>query len=82
MGPKRGEAPGGGHRAGVTPVERARTTFWRRHLRALAAGSMDVRVYETDYLAQSHWHGFRYRIGEMRGLDRKQHAVEIAPFAA
>ncbi|MEO9137242.1 MAG: NAD(P)/FAD-dependent oxidoreductase [Casimicrobiaceae bacterium] len=77
---KLGDALGRRDRAEITLVECARTHFWKPHLHELAAGSMDVRVYETDYLAQSHWHGFRYRIGEMRGLDRKQHAVEIAPF--
>src|SRR5262247_3657875 len=59
-------------KAHVTLVEKARTHFWKPHLHELAAGSMDLRVYETDYLAQSHWHGFYYRIGEMIGLDRAQ----------
>ena len=31
---------------------------------------MDLDVHEIDYLAQSHWHHFRYRVGEMVGLDR------------
>ena len=25
---------------------------------------MDIGLYQTDYLAQSHWHHFRYRVGE------------------
>ena len=37
---------------------------------------MDIGVYEIDYLAQAHWHHFRYRIGEMIGLDRKRRAVD------
>jgi NADH dehydrogenase len=41
---------------------------------------MDLGVYETSYLAQSHWHFFRYRVGEMIGLDRKQRTVAVAPF--
>jgi NADH:quinone reductase (non-electrogenic) len=64
----------------VTLIERARTHFWKPHLHQLAAGSMDVRVYETDYLAQSHWHHFRYRIGRMEGLDRAQRHVRVASF--
>ena len=67
-------------RAEVTLIECARTHFWKPHLHELAAGSMDLRVYETDYLAQSHWHSFRYRIGEMTGLDRAGHLVHVAPF--
>ena len=31
---------------------------------------MDVDDHELDYLAQAHWHHFRYRYGEMIGLDR------------
>ena len=46
----------------------------RPRLEAQAArdrrGSMDMAAHEVDYLAQAHWHGFRYRIGEMTGLDR------------
>ena len=64
----------------VTLIERARTHFWKPHLHQLAAGSMDVRVYETDYLAQSHWHRFRFLLGAMRGLDRARHVVQVAPF--
>jgi NADH dehydrogenase len=41
---------------------------------------MDIAVYDTDYLAQSHWHSFRYRIGEMTGLDRQRRQVHVAAF--
>jgi NADH dehydrogenase len=64
----------------VTLVEHARTHFWKPHLHQLAAGSMDVRVYETDYLAQAHWHHFRFVLGAMEGLDRARHVVRVAPF--
>jgi NADH dehydrogenase len=49
-------------------------------LHEIAAGSMDLGSYETNYLAQSNWHGFRYRIGEMTGLDRARREVHVAPF--
>jgi NADH dehydrogenase len=68
------------NKAHVTLVERARTHFWKPHLHEIAAGSMDLGVYQTDYLAQSHWHYFRYRIGEMVGLDRARRQVSVAPF--
>jgi len=76
---KLGDTLGRGKRADITLVECARTHFWKPHLHQLAAGSMDVRVYETDYLAQSHWHHFRYRVGRMNGLDRAQRLVLVAP---
>src|SRR5258706_12503889 len=67
-------------RAHVTLVEKARTHFWKPHLHEIAAGSVDLHVRATDYLAQSFWHGFRYRIGEMVGLDRARREVLVAPF--
>src|SRR6476469_7623919 len=77
---KLGNTLGRRGQAEITLIERARTHFWKPHLHELAAGSMDVRVYETDYLAQAHWHGFAYRIGEMTGLDRHRRNVQVAPF--
>jgi NADH dehydrogenase len=63
--------------AHVTLIEKARSHFWKPHLHEIAAGSMDLHVHATDYLAQSHWHGFRYRVGEMVGLDREQRLVLV-----
>ena len=66
--------------AHITLIEKQRTHFWKPHLHEIAAGSMDIAVYETNYLAQAHWHHFRYRIGEMIGLDRELREVTVAPF--
>ena len=38
-----------------------------------------MSAHEVGYLAQSHWHHFRYRIGEMVGLDRTRREVLVAP---
>src|ERR1700676_2210183 len=56
--------------ADIALIERARTHLWKPLLHEVAAGSMDVARHELDYLAQAHWHGFRYRFGEMIALDR------------
>lgn len=64
----------------VTLIERARTHVWKPKLHEIAAGSMDIAQHEVDYLAQSYWHGFRYRIGEMVGLDRERREVQVAPY--
>src|SRR5262252_854098 len=64
-------------RASVTLVECARTHLWKPLLHAVAAGSLDPGEYEVNYLAQAHWHGFRYRFGEMIGLDRAKREVRI-----
>lgn len=64
--------------ARVTLVEKSRTHLWKPLLHSVAAGSMDPSEHELNYLAQAHWHHFRYRIGEMVGLDRARKAVRVA----
>jgi NADH dehydrogenase len=66
--------------AQVTLVDRARAHLWKPLLHEVAAGSMDLGVHTLDYLAQSHWHHFRYRVGEMVGLDRVRREIHVAPF--
>ena len=64
----------------ITLIERNRTHVWKPKLHEIAAGSMDISAHEVDYLAQSYWHGFRYRIGEMIGIDRDRRQVLVAPY--
>lgn len=70
-----GEKLGKRRRASVTLVDRARTHLWKPLLHSVAAGSMDPGGHELDYLAQAHWHHFRYRYGEMTGLDRARKKI-------
>ena len=65
--------------AQVTLVDRARVHLWKPLLHAVAAGSMDPGGHELDYLAQARWHHFRYRLGEMVGLDRTAREIRLAP---
>ena len=62
-----GDTLGRRKQAEVTLIERKRTHVWKPKLHEIASGSMDMSAHEVDYLAQSHWHHFRYRIGEMIG---------------
>jgi NADH dehydrogenase len=64
-------------RAQVTLVERARTHLWKPLLHEVAAGSLDPGQYEVNYLAQAHWHGFRYRFGAMIRLNRAAKEVQL-----
>jgi NADH:ubiquinone reductase (H+-translocating) len=73
-----GDRLGRRRRASVTLIESARTHLWKPLLHEVAAGSMDPGEYEVNYLAQAHWHGFRYRLGEMIGIDRSAKQVHIA----
>ena len=67
-----------GHRIHVTLIDRERVHVWKPKLHEIAAGSMDMAQHEVDYLAQAHWHRFRYRIGAMIGLDRGRREVHVA----
>src|ERR1700730_2249386 len=73
-----GDRLGRRSRASITLVECARTHRWKPLLHAVAAGSLNPGEYELNYLAQGHWHGFRYRLGEMVGLDRIQKKVHLS----
>jgi len=64
--------------ADITLIEKKRTHVWKPKLHEIAAGSMDMSAHEVGYLAQSHWHHFRYRVGEMVGLDRERREVLVA----
>lgn len=63
----------------VTLVDRSRFHLWKPLLHEVAAGTMDPDEHELDYLAQAHWHHFRFRHGEMTGLDRARKEVLLAP---
>jgi NADH:ubiquinone reductase (H+-translocating) len=67
-------------KADITLIDRTRTHVWKPKLHEIAAGSMDMSAHEVGYLAQSHWHHFRYRVGAMTGLDRERREVQVAPY--
>ena len=41
---------------------------------------MDPDKHQLDYLAQAHWHHFKFRLGNMDGLDRAKKEVYVAAF--
>ena len=75
---KLGDSLGRPNRAQITLVERARIHIWKPHLHEVAAGTMDVDRDAVNYLAQAADHYFRYRLGEMIGLDRTRREVHLA----
>ena len=74
-----GDSLGRRARARITLVDCARTHVWKPLLHEIAAGSMDVDRHELDYLAQAHWHHFRFQLGRMTGLDRTKRVIVAAP---
>ncbi|MER2268750.1 NAD(P)/FAD-dependent oxidoreductase [Methylobacterium oxalidis] len=75
---KLGDKLGRRRKAHVTLVDRARTHIWKPLLHEVAAGSLDVGHHAVDYLHHAHEHHFRYRIGEMTGLDRGTRTIQLA----
>ena len=75
-----GDTLGRRGRAEITLIDRNRTHVWKPKLHEIAAGSMDMSAHEVSYLAQAHWHHFRYRVGAMVGLDRARREVLVAPY--
>jgi NADH dehydrogenase len=73
-----GDRLGKRRRAEITLVDRVRTHLWKPLLHEVAAGSMNLDQHALDYLAQAHWHHFRYRYGEMTGIDRSKREVRLA----
>ena len=74
-----GDRLGRRRRADITLIDKARAHLWKPLLHEIAAGTMDLGHHELNYLAQSYWHHFHYRIGEMIGLDRARREVRVAP---
>jgi NADH dehydrogenase len=73
-----GQSPGRAGRARITLVDRSRTHIWKPLLHSIAAGSLRRSQHELNYLAQAHWRHFRYRNGEMAGLDRAGKTITLA----
>ncbi len=67
-------------KAEITLIDHTRTHVWKPLLHEIAAGSMDPDKHVLDYMAQAHWHHFRFRLGSLDGLDRSKKEVYIAPF--
>lgn len=64
--------------AQVSLIEKSRTHIWKPLLHEIAAGSMDTAQHELEYQAQGYWHGFKFRYGEMTGVDREKRLVYLA----
>lgn len=77
---KLGDTLGRKGKAQITLIDRTRTHVWKPLLHEIAAGSMNPDKHELEYMAQAHWHHFRFRLGSMDGLDRAKKEVTIAPF--
>ncbi|MEE9595775.1 MAG: NAD(P)/FAD-dependent oxidoreductase [Acidiferrobacterales bacterium] len=69
----------GKNRAAITLIDKSRTHIWKPLLHDVAAGVLDVGEDQLEYLAQARWHHFRFLLGRMERLDRKERVVQLAP---
>ena len=75
-----GDSLGKKNKAVITLIDSTRTHVWKPLLHEIAAGSMNPEKHELEYMAQAHWHHFRFRLGRMDGLNRATKEVTIAPY--
>jgi NADH dehydrogenase len=75
-----GDSLGKKNKAAITLIDSSRTHVWKPLLHEIAAGSMDPEKHELNYLAQAHWHHFKFRLGRMNGLDRKKKEVLLGAY--
>jgi len=77
---KLGDSLGRKGRAQITLIDKTKTHVWKPLLHEIAAGSMDPDKHELNYLAQAHWHHFKFRLGSMDNLDRAKREISISPY--
>ena len=76
---KLGDSLGRKGKALITLIDKSKTHVWKPLLHEIAAGSMDPEKHELDYIAQAHWHHFKFRLGSMDSLNRAKREVSISP---
>ena len=67
------------NKATITLVDGNRTHLWKPLLHEVAAGSLNSNEDEVGYMAQAHWHHFKFRLGKMEGLNRQKMEISLAP---
>jgi NADH:ubiquinone reductase (H+-translocating) len=66
-------------RASITLLDRSRIHVWKPLLHEVASGSMDSETDSVELIAHARWRHYRYRIGEMIGLNRARRQIYVAP---
>jgi NADH dehydrogenase len=77
---KLGDTLGKKKKAEITLIDCTKTHVWKPLLHEIAAGSMNPDKHELEYMAQAHWHHFRFRLGRMDRLNRRKKEVSISPY--
>ncbi len=77
---KLGDSLGKKKKAEITLIDCTKTHVWKPLLHEIAAGSMNPDKHELEYMAQAHWHHFRFRLGRMDRLNRRKKEISIASY--
>lgn len=65
-------------KAEIVLVDAARTHLWKPLLHQVAAGTLNSRGDEVEYLALARNHHFQFRLGRMDGLNRAARQIHLA----
>lgn len=77
---KLGNSLGKKKNANITLIDSKKTHVWKPLLHEIAAGSLNPDKDELDYLAQAHWHNFKFRLGKMDKINREKKEISLEPF--
>jgi NADH dehydrogenase len=61
----------------VTLVDHNASHLWKPLLHEVAAGRVDADLHDVDYFLLAYWHNFRFRQGEVVGLDRQRRELRL-----
>ena len=65
--------------AEIILIDAKKTHVWKPLLHEIAAGSLNPDKDELEYIAQAHWHHFKFRYGRVNNVDSKKKIVFIEP---
>jgi NADH:ubiquinone reductase (H+-translocating) len=66
-------------KASITLVDRSRIHVWKPLLHEVASGALDSETDSLELIAHARRRHYRYRIGEMVGLNRAKKQIHVAP---
>jgi NADH dehydrogenase len=66
-------------KASITLLDRSRIHVWKPLLHEVASGAIDSETDSLELMAHARRRHYRYRIGEMTGLNRAKQQIYVAP---
>src|SRR5271156_2807320 len=74
-----GASLGRRRKASITLLDKLRIHVWKPLLHEVASGSLDSETDSLELIAHARQRHYRYRIGEMVGLNRAKRQIYVAP---